>query len=394
MANGVVTIPLPGQPLADEPSSQEGHRGPTTLEFFAGPENCLVEPAVTGVLGRQPTPYNPLVLYGPSGTGKSHLARGLAATWKVNFPQSRVAYTTAVDFAREMADAFETQAVEDFRDRYRGVGLAVFEDLGELAAKPAAQEELICTLDAVIQRGSQVVVTGSAAPREIAGFSPALQSRLSAGLCVPLALPGPDARLAILQRWSNLREVKMADSILKLLAEGLAGTVPELLGAVLQLEVPAREEGRPIDAPQVRRFLSQRDSTLRPKFRDIAVLTARHFALRLSDLRGTSQRRPVATARDVAIYLCRQLTRESLSRIGEYFGGRDHTHRPVRLPQDGRVAPDRPGYPAGDGPVAKEVVRAGEWHGPGRRGLTPWQKRLYNRRGASDERPGIEYNDH
>ena len=142
---------------------------------------------------------------------------------------------------------------------------------------------------------------------------------------MPLALPGPDTRLAILERWSNLREVQMAESILKLLAEGLAGTVPELLGAMLQLEVPAREEGRPIDARQIREFLSQRDSTLRPKLRDIAALTARHFTLRLGDLRGSSRRRPVVTARDVAIYLCRQLTRESLSRIGEYFGGRDHT---------------------------------------------------------------------
>jgi chromosomal replication initiator protein len=325
MANGVVTIPLPGQPLAGDSSCRDGARVPTILEFLAGPENCLVEPAVSGVLGRQPTLYNPLVLYGPSGTGKSHLARGLAATWKLNFPQSRVAYTTAVDFAREMADAFEAQAVEDFRARYREASLAVIEDIGELATKPAVQEELIFTLDAVIQRGGQVVVTVSSAPGEIAGFPPALRSRLAAGLCVPLALPGPDTRLAILQRWSNLREVEISDSILKLLAEGLAGTVPELLGAILQLAVPAGEEGRPINARQVRDFLSHRDSTVRPKLRDIASLTARHFTLRLSDLRGKSRRRPVVAARGVAIYLCRQLTRESLGRIGEYFGGRDHT---------------------------------------------------------------------
>ncbi len=325
MANGVVTIPLPGQPLAGDLPSQDAHRRPTTLEFFAGPENCLVEPAVSGVLGRQPSPYNPLVLYGPSGTGKSHLARGLAAAWKLNFPQSRVALIAAIDFAREMADAFETQAVEDFRSRYRGVGLAVIEDVGELAAKPAAQEELTRTLDAVIQRGGQVVATASSAPQEIAGFPPPLQSRLSAGLCVPLALPGPDTRLAILERWSSLREVEMADSILKLLAQGLAGTVPELLGAMLQLEVPAREEGRPIDAHQIRDFLQQRDAALRPKLRDIAALTARHFDLRLADLRGSSRRRPVVVAREVAIYLCRRLTRENLDRIGEYFGGRDHS---------------------------------------------------------------------
>jgi chromosomal replication initiator protein len=325
MANGVVTIPLPGQLLADDGLSQDGLRRSTALEFFAGPENCLIEPAVSGILGRQPSPYNPLVLYGPSGTGKSHLARGLAATWKLNFPQSRVAYTTAVDFARNMAEAFETQAVEDFRAVYRGASLAVFEDVAELAPKPAAQGELICTLDAVLQRGGQVVVTSSSAPHDLAEFLPALRSRLSAGLCVPLALPGPDTRLAILQRWSNLREVEMADSILKLLAEGLAGTVPELLGAMLQLAVPARQEGRTIDARVIRDYLSQRDSTLRPKLRDIAAATARHFTLRLGDLRGPSRRRPLVAARDVAIYLCRQLTRESLGRIGEYFGGRDHT---------------------------------------------------------------------
>jgi chromosomal replication initiator protein len=325
MTNGVVTIPLPGLPLSDDPSGRDGQREPTTLEFFAGPENCLIEPALSGVLCRQPTHYNPLVLYGPSGTGKSHLARGLAATWKSNFPQSRVAFATAIDFAREMGEAFLTQSVEDFRARYRGANLSVFEDVGELATKPEAQEELAFTMDEIIGRGGQVVVTAAVSPREITGFSPALQSRLTAGLCVPLALPGPDTRLAILERWSNLRDVEMADSILKLLAEGLAGSVPELLGAMLQLEVPAREGEFPIDAQQVRGFLSQRDSALRPKLRDIARLTARHFALRLADLRGPSRRRPVVAARDVAIYLCRQLTRETLSQIGDYFGGRDHT---------------------------------------------------------------------
>jgi chromosomal replication initiator protein len=325
MVNGVVTIPLSGQPLGDHAGARNGHSGPTEIEFFAGPENSLVEPAVMGILGRRLTPFNPLLLYGPSGTGKSHLARGIAATWKANFPQNRVAYATAIDFARELADAFDTHSIDDFRRKYRAAGLAVFEDIGELADKPAAQEEFICTLDAMIHGGRQVIVTASAAPQEIVGLLPAVQSRLAAGLCLPLVPPGPETRRAILHRWTALREFELADSILNLLAEGLAGTVPELLGAMLQLEVPARESGRSIDARHVREYLSRRDAAVRPKLRDIAMLTARHFSLRLADLRGTSRRRPVVVARDVAVYLCRQLTRETLSRIGEYFGGRDHT---------------------------------------------------------------------
>ena len=325
MANGVVTIPLPGQPLAGDSSSQDGHRGATTLEFFAGPENCLVEPAVSGVLGRQPTPYNPLVLYGPSGTGKSHLARGLAATWKLNFPQSRVAYTTAVDFAREMADAFEAQAVEDFRARYRGVSLAVFEDVGELAAKPAAQEELMRTLDAVIQRGGQVVVTASSGAAGDRRFfarlaeSPVGRTVRAAGLAGSRHATGDPPAVVESPRSGNGRLDPQAPGR----GAGRHGAGTAGRDAATGSSGP---RGRPPDRcpPDPRLFVAAR---LGP-----AAQAARHrhpdgppFRPPLGDLRGSSRRRPVVAARDVAIYLCRQLTRESLGRIGEYFGGRDHT---------------------------------------------------------------------
>ena len=152
MTHGLVAIPLEGQPM-------DGG-----VKFVAGPENYLVEPAIENVLHDRVAAYNPLVLCGPSGTGKSHLARGLAAAWRKRFPEQAVVYTTAVDFARELADAIETQAVVDLRKRYRTAGLLVFEDAGRLADKPAAQVELIHTLDAVMRRGGQVVVTASTAP--------------------------------------------------------------------------------------------------------------------------------------------------------------------------------------------------------------------------------------
>ena len=116
MADAIVTIPLPGQPMARQAGSEDDHNGRAVVgHFLAGPENQLLEPAIHGVLQRRPALYNPLVLHGPSGTGKSHLARGLLAAWRDRFPPASVVYTTAVDFARELADAIETQAVADLR---------------------------------------------------------------------------------------------------------------------------------------------------------------------------------------------------------------------------------------------------------------------------------------
>lgn len=325
MAEGVVTIPFPGQPLVfDSTVASDSPRPAGLTAFYAGPENRLIEPAIEGVLGGQPTAYNPLVFYGPSGTGKSHLVRGLTALWRVRHGTRRIILTTCAEFAQELVEAIETQAVEDFRVRYRTAGMAVFENIGELAGKRMAQEELVCTLDALTQCQTQIVVTASAAPESIAGLAPALVSRLSAGLAVPLASPGPDARLALLRQWCELRELDLPDSLVRLLAGGLEGTVPELLGAMIQLELPARIDRRPLDAQTIRDFLAERGPQ-RPGVHEIASATARHFSLRLSDLRGTSRRRPLVRARDVAMLLARSLTQQSLQRIGQYFGDRDHT---------------------------------------------------------------------
>ena len=326
MADGIVTIPLVGQPMACQtgPSDERGVRA-VVGPFLAGPENDLLETAVRGVLDRSVARYNPLVLYGPSGTGKSHLARGLLAAWRDHFPGQAVVYTTAIEFARELADAMETQAIVDLRNRYRMASLLVFEDVGRLSDKASAQAELIHTLDAVLSEGGQVVVTAPVPPLELRGLAPALQSRLSAGLTVSLSPPSAGTRLAILQQLAALREIELAEPVAQALADGLNGTVPELLGALVQLEVPARMNDAPIDAAAVRHYLADRNKQCQPQLSDIAMATARYFALKMADLRGASRRRPVVMARDVAMYLARNLMQMSLTQIGLYFGGRDHT---------------------------------------------------------------------
>ena len=364
MINGVVTIPLPGPPIGDDEPAPDDDRKPAVLEFIAGPENRLVEPAVLAILSQRLTPFNPLVLYGPSGTGKSHLARGIAATWKSNFPNNRVVCTTGVDFARERKDAFDAQAVEEFRSRYRGAALAVFEDLSELAAdprrscSPAVQEELICTLDAIIQRGGQVLATLAAAPHEIGGLVPALQSRLAAGLCLPLALPGPDARRAILQRWSALREFEPG-RLDPQAAGRRAGWDSAGASGAQCCNWRCRHDRKAAVLTPGGSASSFPVGTrpCGPSLRNIAALTARHFSLRLADLRGASRRRPVS-CRAGRGHLCLPPTHQRKSGPDRRVLWRPRPYdRAPRMPQGGRANGCRPGDPAGDRPVAAEARR-------------------------------------
>jgi chromosomal replication initiator protein len=280
---------------------------------------------VRSVLEDSTNGYNPLVFCGPGGTGKSHLARGLAAEWKARQRSRRIVCTTAAEFTRELSDAIKTQAVDELRNRYQKAALMVLEDIGRLAGKHDVQLELVHTFDALLAADRRVIVTAEAAPGRLSDISPRLRSRLEAGLTVRLAPPGLAVRLALLPRLARLRGIELSESAAAMLAESLPITVPELVDVLVQLEMPARLQDGKIDAGAARRFLALRNGGPRARLPDIARTTARFFALKLSELRGPSRRQAVVTARGVAMYLARRLTPRSLEQIGTYFGGRDHT---------------------------------------------------------------------
>jgi chromosomal replication initiator protein len=329
MVDAIVDIPLPGRLFAGQRGDEKASSAAAApCNFLAGPENRLVEVVVRNVLEEKPNGYNPIILYGPSGTGKSHLALGMAAAWKAR-NRHRAEYVSAVDFARELADAIETQAVEEFRAKYRRAGLLVFEDIGRLvnrkSEKLSAQDEFVYTLDTLINRDSWVIVTSLSAPGEMTGILPALQSRLTAGLMVPLAPPESNTRLAIIRRLAEMRRIDLPDPLARTLADGLHGTVPELMGALIQLQVPQRGSNRRIDAHAVRALLAERENRLRPNLHAIALTSAKHFGLKLSELRSPSRQQAVVAARNAATYLARNMLQCSFEEIGQYFGGRDHT---------------------------------------------------------------------
>jgi chromosomal replication initiator protein len=310
---------------ARRPKDESAIRG--GWEFVAGPENRLLGVAVAALLEERQPHYNPLVIHGPSGAGKSHLASGLAAKRSSGrSPEAHATiFVTGADFARLLGEAIEGRATPAFRERYRGASLLVLDDLTVLATKRVAQQELVHTLDAVIDGGGQVVITSRTAPDRITTLLPALQSRLSAGLTVALALPSATARQALVERFAALRQIDLLPTGARMLAEALDVSAAELAGALMELDWQASRDGTTIDAPRIRRFLADRQLRLRPSLRTITATTAKYHNLRMSDLTGASRRRGIAQARAAAMYLARELTGKSLTELGTYFGRRDHT---------------------------------------------------------------------
>lgn len=326
MVDGVITIPFPAVPRtgAEVFPAPVVRRQFVSRPFIAGPENTLAAVAVLSVGLGSGFAYNPIVLYGPPGVGKSHLAAGLVSVARQTFVGARIAHVVAVDFAREFVEAIETSSADEFFARYRLLDLLVIEDLHLLANRTAAEEALVCIVDDLMNRDGRLVVTLPSAPGAQSALSPALVSRLTSGLAIPLAQPGLGARQEVLHAAAEGRGVELSSAALRRLAEALDGTVRELQGAIAQIEL----YGQVNQESSVERFLLDRLANpvgRRLGAAEIAQATARHFGMKVSELQGASRQRHIALARGVAMYLVREHTDVSLAKIGGYFGRRDHT---------------------------------------------------------------------
>jgi len=359
-------------PLAELVTSST-RRAPTLDDFAAGEENRLGLDAVrrllndaveraaaivdgaarsNGETSASVDSTGPLVLHGPSGTGKSHLCEALVAEWLRRLPNSNIAHLGASEFSERFADAVEADRIDAFRNQLREADLFVLENVGKLATKPTAQRELLYTLDALEARGARVVATFDAPPQRLETLLPGLVGRLSGGVVVALVPPSIASRRAILERLIALRGIAIEPKAVDLLAGDLEKTVPELRGILTNLAALATQEfaegaksrsDASIDAAFVRRYLEQRSEAAAPALKTIAEQSARRYGLTVADLKSGSRRRTVVAARDAAIFLARRLTTKSLQEIGDFFGGRDHTtilHSCRKLEQSGESDPE------------------------------------------------------
>lgn len=288
--------------------------------FVVGPENSLVRELAKSVAGESLS-YNPLVLCGPSGVGKSTLAHLLANRRTTARGLSHGLETTGADLARQLAHAAETNSVADLRTRFHRCDWLLIDDLDQLAGKEAAQEFLVNTLDVLVRRGMLVIATLRRLPQSTADLSPLLVSRLNSGLVVPLVAPAELARREIVRQLAERLDLSLsADAVEELAAaQGLRAaslTVPRLRGRLMQLAA-ATQHGQPLPESD--------DADAKALVRQITATVARHFGLTMGQLRGKSRQQTTAEGRSLAMYLCRELTDLTLADIGRQFGNRDHT---------------------------------------------------------------------
>ncbi|MFO0868281.1 MAG: helix-turn-helix domain-containing protein [Pirellulales bacterium] len=304
---------------------------PTLLlrDYVGDSANALVRVAWEQ-LQTLPPIANPVVLYGPPASGKTHLAWLLAAN--PPGPADRpVFWSAGADFVRQVSHAIEADAVHDFRRRFQSARLLVIDGLERIAGRGTAEAEFLVLVEHALNHQIPLVVTAPTLPLELAELSPALASRLHSGLLVPLGPPGVIARQQILAQLAGRHRVTWPADLPRRLNERL-NSAPDIRPTVVELDefvASLAQHGPTPSAPQLAASLHEFTERwlARPSvsLRTVSLAVAQYFGLKPVELKGPSRRQMVVRARGVAIYLGRRLAGESLDRLGEHFGGRDHT---------------------------------------------------------------------
>lgn len=303
------------------------HRPPplTFARFVSVPENrsalAAVQQVAADLVARRPVSTNPLYLYGPAGSGKTHLVTALVEEVSRRLPGVRATVVSAADFVRFAGTSDEAPEPPALQTARSG-DLLVVEDLQRLPARAA--ERLVQTLDEALGRGVPVVVTALAGPGQL-GLPARLGSRLAAGLVVGIEPLQAPSRLALLQDKAQRRQLAVGREVLAWLADNVTGGGRQLEGALARLETLARGSRQPPDVAAVARHFGAEVEATRPTVERIAQRVGRHFGVEPRQMQSKRRSRQVVLPRQVGMYLARRLTGLSLGQIGAYFGGRDHS---------------------------------------------------------------------
>lgn len=295
--------------------------------FVVGGSNEFAHAACYAVAQGRGRAYNPLFIHGGVGLGKTHLTQALGQEFLKNQPKKKVAYLTCEQFTNEFIDAVQKGNLTKFRNRYRKVEVLIVDDVQFLKNKAKTGDEFFHTFNALLGTQAQIILTSDRPACEIQSLEPRLMTRFESGLTVALEPPVLETRIAILQKKMTEWNVELSHEILTFIAERVSSSVRRLEGALVRVATYSSLGSGGLTLERVESLLRDifhEESTHRITMDSIQTTVAEYFDLRIADM--TSRRRPrnIAYARQVAMYLSRKLTDNSLMEIGEAFGGRDH----------------------------------------------------------------------
>jgi chromosomal replication initiator protein len=328
-----VNIPLaPGAaPVKVVPPSPPAPRpGPPSRrldDFVAGPCNRLALAAAVEMAESLGGSFNPLVIHGAIGLGKTHLMEGVAHGLRSRRPGLKVLQVTAEGFTNGFLDALRGGALSGFRARIRGADAFVVDDVHFIAAKRATQDEFLHTFNALIARGAPVVLAADRHPRAIAKLTEELATRFLGGMVVKLDAPDASTRRAILQAKAAARGVDVPGAVLDYMAENLRASVRELEGALNCLIAHAVLTGKRLDLALARSALREtvRHTATAVGLRDVERVVCALFQIDAETLRSDARSRAATFPRMLAMYLARKHAGAAFSEIGRFFGGRNHS---------------------------------------------------------------------
>jgi chromosomal replication initiator protein len=350
LGNVVDPVPMPGDrpsaspvPVTDRPKARAKAKSiatPAPLpspapgrpsrrldDFVTGPCNRLAFAAAQEMAANLGAGFNPLVIQGGVGLGKTHLLEGIAAAFRASRPGLRVIQTTAESFTNGFLEAMRTGTLNSFRSRYRGAGALILDDVHFLTAKRATQDEFLHTFNALMSEGAPIVLATDQHPRQIAKLTDELVTRFLGGMVVRLDAPDPATRKAILKAKARARGVDVPESVLSYVADHLRASVRELEGALHSLIAHATLTGKRLDLALAKTALRDtiRHTARAVGLRDVEKSVTSLFQVSADDLRSEGRARAISYPRMLGMYLARKHVGASYSEIGRFFGGRNHS---------------------------------------------------------------------